>query len=210
MYKHDLTGTRYGRLTVKSYAGQASNGHSLWTCICDCGNVTVVSGSNLQCGKQVSCGCKRRDQVGRLNRTHAASKSRLYRIWCNIISRTENPRIKSYRYYGAKGVKMCDEWRNSFDAFRDWSMSHGYAEHLTIERLDNNKGYSPENCRWATWKEQFNHRTCSHLLTFNGRTQSIALWAEECNLPKGTVYRRLYDGWAIERALTEPVRGQAR
>lgn len=205
-YKHDMTGERFGRLTVISYAGKAPNGHSMWECKCSCGSFVKVSGSNLKSGKQVSCGCKRREQAGQLNLIHGESKSRLHSIWCNMITRTENPHGTAYPCYGGKGIAICPEWRNDFSAFKNWAEANGYAEDLTIDRIDNNKGYSPDNCRWVTWKDQFNHRTTCHYLTFRERTQSIAQWAEELGISKSALYQRISAGWSVDRALTEPIR----
>ena len=152
----DITGERYGRLTVQHYVGKAPNGHSRWLCKCDCGRETIVSRSNLRSGKQVSCGCKRKEQVGALNRIHGGSHTRLYSIWTNMITRTTNPKGTAYQRYGGRGIKMCPEWRNSFEAFRDWAVASGYTDDLTIDRI-NNDGY-----RGKTNSTTGQPITCSH------------------------------------------------
>lgn len=204
-YKHDMTGERFGRLTVTTYAGKAPNGHTLWECKCSCGAFVTVSRSNLISGRQVSCGCKRREQAGMINQTHGGRNSRLYSIWCNMITRTTNPKGTAYHRYGGRGVKMCEEWRNNFEAFRDWALANGYTEELTIDRIDNDGGYEPDNCRWVPWSEQFNHRSNTKLITYHGETLSISQWAEKLNISKTMLYQRIKAGWPVERALTEGV-----
>ena len=205
-YKHDMTGEHFGRLTVTTYAGKAPNGHSLWECKCSCGTFVTVSRSNLISGKQVSCGCKRKEQAGMLNYSHGGSNSRLYSIWCNMITRTENPRGTAYNCYGGKGITISPEWRKDFATFHAWAEANGYKDDLTIDRIDNSKGYSPDNCRWISWKDQFNHRTTCKYLTFQGRTQSIAEWAKELDISKTALYQRIKAGWPVDKALTEQKR----
>lgn len=140
-----------------------------------------------------------------MNYSHGESGSRLYSIWTNMITRTENPKGTAFNRYGGRGIRMCSEWRTSFEAFRDWAMDNGYTDDLTIDRIDNDRGYGPDNCRWAPWADQFNHRSDTKQITFNGETLSIAQWAEKLNLSKTMLYQRFAAGWSVERALTEGV-----
>lgn len=140
-----------------------------------------------------------------LNRTHGGSNSRLYSIWANMITRTTNPKGTAYNRYGGRGVKMCSEWRNSFETFRDWALANGYTDDLTIDRIDNDGGYEPVNCQWVPWSEQFNHRSTTKQITFHGETLSIAQWAEKLHVSKTMLYQRFKAGWPVERALTEGV-----
>ena len=134
---------------------------------------------------------------------HNMSHSRLYRIRNAMQQRCENPKAISYKHYGARGITLCEEWRQSFQAFYDWAMSHGYADNLTIERIDNDGNYCPENCRWATPKEQANNTTQNHFITYNGKTQTMAQWAEETGIKYTTLRARInMYHWSIERALT--------
>ena len=199
----DITGARYGLLTVVRYEGRAKNGHSLWLCKCDCGRETIVSRSNLQGGRQVSCGCKRRKQASEMNLTHGGKHTRLYSIWTNMITRTTNPKGTAYHRYGGRGIIMCPEWRNSFQTFKNWALANGYADGLTIDRIDNDGIYEPSNCRWITWQEQFNHRSNSRLVTYQGEKLTIAQWAEKLYISKTMLYQRFEAGWPAERALTE-------
>lgn len=132
---------------------------------------------------------------------HGMSHTRLYHIWNSMKQRCSNPKAISYPHYGAKGISVCSEWENSFSAFRDWALSHGYAEHLTIERNNNNGNYEPSNCRWATTKEQQNHTSYNRLYTYNGETLSIMQWAEKTGIHPNMLYKRLNRGWDIEKAI---------
>lgn len=120
-------------------------------------------------------------------------------------SRCNNPNIPSFRWYGARGIKVCDEWVNDFKAFYDWSMSHGYSDELTIDRIDNDKGYSPDNCRWVTMKIQGSNKSDNHIVTLNGVSKSLMSWCEEFNINYKTVRDRLVRGWSYEDALSRPV-----
>lgn len=134
-------------------------------------------------------------------------KDKLYACWCHMKSRCYNPNNKDYQYYGAKGIKICDEWKNSYDKFKEWSIHNGYELGLEIDRINGNKDYCPENCRWATRKEQMNNVSFNHLLTLNGVTKTMAEWAEDTGLTYNTIKQRINKlGWNIEKAITTPQR----
>lgn len=153
----DLTGQRFGWLTVIERTGSI-RGHSVWLCRCDCGKETVATSDNLKSGHVQSCGCLKRDTTRKirteLNTIHGGRKTRLYRIWDGMKARCTRPSHKSYKNYGSRGITICAEWLNDFGAFQKWALAHGYQDDLTIDRIDNDKGYSPDNCRWVTMADQ--------------------------------------------------------
>lgn len=134
-----------------------------------------------------------------------ASRRRIHVAWKNMKQRCSNPSREDFKWYGARGITVCPEWADSFPAFLSWAICNGYEDHLTLERVDSDGPYCPENCRWATKKEQANNRRTNRRLTINGRTQSIAEWSQELGIDRSTLWRRINAGWTVERALTEPV-----
>lgn len=200
----DLTGRKFGRLTVVEYAG-SDNGHgSKWKCICDCGSTKVIRAKNLKGGVH-SCGCLNLEKLSQ-RATHGKTNTRIYRIWKQMRHRCHKPYSSGFVKYGRKGISVCDEWRNSFQAFYDWAMANGYTDELTIDRIDNAGNYEPSNCRWASIATQANNKSNNRHLTFNGKTQTIAEWSDEVGIRRATLYKRISDGWTTERALTTKVR----
>lgn len=200
-YKN-IAGVRFGRLTAVSHAGTDMQRNALWLCLCDCGNQITVRGSSLRSGVTLSCGCYKLDSL----KTHGMSKSRLYALWHGMKVRCLNENGEIFDRYGGRGITICPEWENSFEAFRDWAMANGYRDDLTIDRIDTNGPYSPGNCRWATMKEQENNKRNNHLITFEGETHTVTEWAEIKGINRQALYSRLKRGWSIERALFSPSR----
>ena len=182
----DISGHKYGRLTAIECVGKNKHNYAMWRCLCDCGKETIVAGKSLWTGITKSCGClnieSSTDRIVSLNKTHGKTHTRLFRVWSSIKNRCENPNATNYSAYGGRGITICPQWKNDFDAFYEWAMEHGYDPDAkrgvyTVDRIDNRKGYSPENCRLASSKEQANNRRNTRFVTVNGICKSTADWA---------------------------------
>lgn len=205
----DLTGTRKGRIYVM---GKADSGRTTWVCKCDCGKVFNLTSSRILDSGRISCGCAERENhssFGERNKTHDGSYTRLYKTWRSMIDRCYNPNIKSYENYGARGIKICDEWRHDFQEFRKWAISAGYVEGKgrtlqSIDRIDVNGDYCPENCRWATARTQQKNKRNTTLYSYNGETITISEFADKYGISdKSFVYRKAEKGMSLDDILNE-------
>ena len=198
----DLTGQKFGRLTVVRF-GHKENGRKYYLCQCDCGNFKIVSNHSLKSGNTKSCGCLHKEiliQRNKDNRIHHPENERLLRIWRAMLHRCYKETDEHYDYYGGRGIKVCDDWHD-FETFQKWALANGYADNLTIDRLDGNKDYCPENCSWATMTVQNNHKSDTKWLTYKGKTQSLSDWCRELGLDYFRIKARLNSlGWSVEDA----------
>ena len=201
----DHTGQKFGRLTVVRRCGTNAHREAVWECICICGNTHYVPGSSLRTGKSTSCGCYKSDWTVNKFTTHGLSKHPLHAIWDGMKTRCYDANRLKFKDYGSRGITVCDEWRNDFKAFYDWSIANGWVEGLSIDRIDNDGNYEPSNCRWADNSVQANNSRHCHYITYNGETLTISQWARKIGLKPSTLNVRIRSGWSIEKALTTPL-----
>ena len=199
-----MVGEKFNRLTVISQDSSKKNKkHRYYLCHCDCGKTVSVRSSDLRTGNTKSCGCLKRERLVEMTTTHGESKTKLYNVWNGMMTRCNNPKSDHFYRYGGRGIKVCDEWLHNYTAFRDWALSHGYEDGLTIDRIDVDGNYNPDNCRWITSAEQMKNTSANRLLTFNGETLVLADWARRVGLSPETISKRIKRGWSVEKTLTE-------
>lgn len=192
--RKDMTGQKFGRLTVIKYVYSDKHHNAVWQCQCKCGNIVEVRGDMLRNGNTKSCGC--------LCTTHHKSNTRLYHTWQQAKDRCYNKNNKDYRDYGGRGIAVYDEWKDDFTAFYNWATENGYRDDLTLDRVDVNSNYTPDNCRWLTIKQQNRNKRNNKNYTINGETKCLAEWCEILNLKYNRIYNRIHKyHWSIERAL---------
>lgn len=201
----DLTGQKFGRLLVKERQGSDSWRSTLWLCQCECGNECIVSSNNLMKHHTQSCGCLQRERAAKANTTHGLRHTRLYDIWNAMLARCHRKNTKAYPMYGGRGIVVCDEWRKDFKAFYDWAMANGYNDELSIDRIDNDKGYSAYNCRWATTSTQANNKRSNVSVEYNGEVHTIAEWSQILGIKQATLRKRIRCGWSVAKAFNREV-----
>lgn len=214
----DLTGYKTGLITVLERAGSAK-GQATWLCQCACGKKFIQYGGPLRSGKVKSCGHLWKSRAERqkiaynsiAKTKHGGSADRLYFVWASIKNRCYYKGNPTYPIYGGRGITVCDEWKNDYSAFRDWAMKTGYDEkaprnQCTIDRIDPNGNYCPENCRWTNAAEQSNNRRNSYTITWNGETHHASEWSKITGLSQSLIYTRYKSGWEPEKIFTTPVR----
>lgn len=217
----DLTGQNFNRWTVIEYSGKDKYNNALWLCECNCENKTrrIVNGNNLRRGISTSCGClqkelARENCIERNERTgaqyakkHGLRYTRIYAIWSGMIDRCYRKKNKKYKDYGGRGIRVCDEWRNDVNAFYNWAMNNGYDNNFSIDRINNDSNYEPNNCRWTTVDKQVNNRRYNRIYTYNNKSQTLKQWADEYNINYHTLISRLDKlDWDFEKALTTPIK----
>lgn len=202
----DLTGRQFGFLTVLETSNNRSNeGRKVWKCLCECGNVVEKDTKALLTGGVRSCGCKRAELHNQSDKCvkHGMYNTRLYRTWSAMRNRCSNSANHAYRYYGGRGITVCSEWEE-FESFMEWAMENGYQENLTIDRINVDGNYEPDNCRWATLEIQANNKRTSKYIEFQGEKHTVSEWSRITGFSKELIAQRLKRGWTEEETLTIP------
>jgi hypothetical protein len=202
MPKIDMTGQRFGRLTVITEAGHDQRRRTRWLCACSCGTETTVAGGDLRSGHTGSCGCLMREisaANGRASAIHGMYGTPTYLSWQSMRARCLNPKAISYPRYGGRGITVDPRWAGFEQFYADMGVR---PDGTSLDRLDSNGPYSPSNCRWATAREQARNRRTNRLLTYRGVTLAACEWAERAGINRNTLYARLRKGWSVERALS--------
>ena len=188
---YDLTGMRYGRLVAVEQRGFDNHGRAVWLWRCDCGTEKELQAYVVRNGHAKSCGCLLKDNKTGL--IHGGYGTRLYKTWSTMKARCNNKNMPEHRWYGARGISVCEGW-NDFSTFREWALANGYADNLTIERIDVNGNYEPDNCTWILLEEQGRNKTNTVYFKINGITKPLMDWADEYGVPRSTVYVRYTRG----------------
>ena len=201
----DLTGQRFGRLTVLGQ-GERIGDRIGWICRCDCGNIKTIDAHAMKAGHIKSCGCYGRENAAKRATKHSLCGTRIYHAYHNMKKRCYNPNSDHYKWYGGENKGICDEWmgEDGFKNFAEWSFANGYTDELTIDRIDNSKGYSPDNCRWVTPKQNCRNKRNNHLITIDGETKTLIEWCDVFGINDRTVRSRIRIGWDEVKAITTP------
>lgn len=210
-------GVETSRLTVikqvESRKDSSGATRGFWLCRCECGNEIITDGRHVRNGSVRSCGCLQKEVVadnGRNSvdkrRTHGMTGTKLYHTWWNMKARCFDPNNKKFDCYGGRGIVVCDEWKDSFENFMLWSISNGYSDELTIDRIDVNGNYEPSNCRWVAWKEQCRNKRNNKIITIDGEAKCLQDWCNQVGISPSTVEGRWKRGWDDKKAIFEPVR----
>lgn len=212
---NDITGAKFGIMTILGYAGpvvHAAGGRSkYWWVKCECGNVRKISASSLKYDGQQSCGCQTGAQIAKSNTTHGKTGTLEFAIFYVMRDRCNNPNSVMYKDYGGRGIKVCDRWMEHRAGLSNFLADMGPRPSRlhSLDRIDNNKGYSPENCRWATKKEQARNRSNNVFVEFKGKSQCLSAWAEEYGIHQSTLGSRLGRGWSMDKALSTGIRSRS-
>ena len=204
----NLLGMRFGSWTVidtaPTHITDSGNRFTMWKCKCDCGTIKNVFTNSLINGRSTSCGCNHSRMAAETAKqtftTHGESKTRLYKIWAGMRKRCRDKNAYNYYLYGGRGIDVCDDW-NDFVTFKLWAEQSGYDDSLSIDRIDVNGNYEPDNCRWATRIEQSNNRRANRYISFNNETHTIAEWSCILNIPYKRLHKKITQGKSLEEIL---------
>lgn len=190
----DLTGRKFGRLVAMNYSGSCPSG-ALWNCVCECGKSKTASACHLKSGHTKSCGCFQAERRVQTHRTHGKSNTSIHAVWKGMLRRCDLPTVRAYPRYGGRGIAVCERWKKFQNFYADMGER---PEGKSLERINNDGGYSPDNCRWATQKEQARNRRSSSAITFLGKTLTIAEWAERLGKPYSDIFYRARHGLPLD------------
>lgn len=205
--RENLTGQKFGRLTaicfVRADKQKTGSTKSLWRWKCDCGNEIEVYAERVKSGNTKSCGCYEKEIASKISKTHGMSKTRIYHIYIGMKNRCNNQNTKIYKNYGGRGINICNEWNSEsgFENFYSWSIKNGYSDELTIDRIDNNGDYCPENCRWTTNKEQQRNKRNNTIIVYENKSYVLSELAEKTGINGTTLQSRIKSGMSIEEAV---------
>ena len=214
--RKDLSNQKFNRWFVTDKFETRGRNRVYWFCRCECGNEKWVLAYNLTHNISQSCGCLHKERASKNakkinNKTHGLSKTKLYKCYRSMRDRCYLTSNENYHNYGGRGIIVCDEWLQSFENFKNWAFKNGYKEGLSIERINVNGNYEPNNCKWIPMKEQHRNKRTNNLLTYNGQTKTIVEWSEIVGISAGTIHARIYRyGFTVEEALTIPLRGRGK
>lgn len=212
----NIAGQKFGRLTAVKWTGQIKKHQCVWSCLCECGAICAVRIGRLRSGHTKSCGCLQRDlaskwaKTGLPGRTHGLSKSKMMGVLRAMLRRCHSPKSKEFKWYGARGIAVCDRWRfgeNGSAGIHLFVLDMGPKPfpRAEVDRIDNNGNYEPGNCRWATRKTQLANTRRNRRITFDGIGRTVAEWCDHTHIKRGTLMHRLNKGWSVKDALTKPV-----
>ena len=204
----DITGQKYGRLTAIKRVANNKHNQVRWLFKCDCGKDHIADVAPVRRGKIASCGCLRDESTTSRSTSHGASGTRLFHAYNNMKQRCYNEKSDQYKHYGGRGITVCNEWLSDPQVFFDWAMANGYTDKLTLDRKDNNKGYSPDNCRWVSQAVQNRNTRQNVSITIGNKTKVLADWAVEFNVSATMIARRIKRGWNAYDAITTPSGGK--
>ncbi|MBE6146928.1 MAG: hypothetical protein E7168_01180 [Firmicutes bacterium] len=197
----DFIGNKIGKITIIDYLGtikkEKGNNHKFWLGKCECGQEVHLKANEIVKKKRKCC-----RYCSSPGKTHGMTNTRIFNIWQSMIGRCTNPNNQDYYNYGARNIKVCEEWKNSFEKFYDWAIKNGYSSNLTLDRIDNNNNYCPNNCRWATTLEQANNKRNNIIIEYNGTKDTLSNWARKTGINSRCLQYRYYHNWDIEKMLT--------
>ena len=200
MSKYNLVNQKFDKLLVIEKTDVRISKKVFWKCLCDCGNIKYVQTYHLTKGIIQSCGCS----STKYKQTEFTKP--LYIIWQGMKNRCYNPKHENYVNYNGKGISICDEWKDDFELFYNWSISNGYKKGLSIDRINNNGNYEPSNCRWVTKREQMWNTSKNKIIEYKNETRCMAEWCDILNLNYETIQSRFHRGWNVEKTFETPIR----